>query len=704
MTTNGNVKTHYRCCHICEATCGLRIETEGKRVVSIEPDQEDPFSRGHICPKGVTIKDVHEDPDRIRTPLKRTTKGWEIISWQEALDTTIEKLGKIYDEYGADSIATYIGNPTGHSSGTILFPGMLFQMIGTRNQYNAASVDTWPTHLVCYLMYGHQFYTPIPDIDNTQLMVIIGGNPIVSNGSMMTAPGFPGRIKSLQKRGGKLIVIDPRRTDTAKKADKHYFIRPAQDAWLLLSMVHILFRDDLINLNHLKNYIVNLDLLETAVSAFPPERSARYCGIDAPEIERLTHEIKNSESAVVYGRIGTCTQEFGSIAQWAIQLINLLTGNLDRKGGALLTEPAMDLFHKPHVAGSFGTYHSRVSGFPEIAGAFPLLALSEEILTPGEGQIQAFINIGGNPVCSAPDSGQMETALSRLKFMVAIDFNINESNRHADIILPPCSPLEHDNYDILFYTWSIRNITRYNPPIFEKPAEAKEDSEILWELMLRWANRQGLPAPDEITPTNIVDDFLRENNHYPGLSVEHLKLHPHGIDLGPLKPSLAKKLEQIDKKIDAAPEPFLQELPTLLERQPPDPEVLQLIGRRNIRSNNSWMNNYHRLTKGMPQNQLLMHPSDMESREIDEGDTVRLSSETGSVNVTVMPSEDMLRGVVCLPHGWGQGKYRDISQHVASKLSGANSNYLSSAKNYDRPSGNAVFNGIVVEVKPITMF
>lgn len=699
MTMNSRVQTHYRSCHICEATCGLRIQTEGKRVVSIEPDKDDPFSQGYICPKGVTIKEIHEDPDRIRTPLKRTTTGWEKISWQEALDTTIEKLGEIYDQYGANSIATYVGNPTGHNSGTLLFPAMLFQMIGTRNQFSAASVDTWPNHLACYLMYGHQFYTPIPDIDNTQLMVVIGGNPMVSNGSMMTAPGFQRRIKSLKKRGGRLIVIDPRRTDTAKMADEHFFVRPAQDAWLLLSMVHILFRDDLVSLNHLKDQIENIDRVQNAVCEFTPERAASYCGIDAAEIERLTHEIKNSEPAVVYGRIGVSTQEFGSISQWAIQLINLLTGNLDRKGGALFTEPAMDLFHKPYVAGSYGTYHSRVSRYPEFSGGFPLRALGEEILTPGEGQIQAFINIGGNPVCSAPDSGQVETALSRLKFMVAIDFNINESNRHADIVLPPCSPLERDNYDILFYTWSIRNITRYIPPIFEKPAETKEDSDIFQELMVRWASRQGLPAPEKTTPTDIVDEFLQSNNSYSGLSVEHLRSHPHGIDLGPLKPSLVKKLENIDKKINAAPQEFLRELPPLLERQPPDPDGLQLIGRRNIRSNNSWMNNYLRLVKGMPQNQLLMHPSDMERHQISEGDTVQVSSETGSVNVTVLPSEDMLRGVVCLPHGWGQGKYRDISQHVASKLSGVNSNYLASAKSYDRPSGNAVFNGIAVEVK-----
>ena len=697
MQINAEKHIHYRSCHVCEALCGLRIETEGEQIISIKPDKEDPFSNGHICPKGVAIRDIHEDPDRIRTPLKRTAEGWETISWEEALNTTIERIGRIVDDHGANAIATYMGNPSGHSAGMMTHPVTWFQMIGTRNQFHAGSVDTWPTHLVCYLMYGNQWFTPIPDIDRTHHMVIIGGNPMASNGSMMTVPDFPGRIKSLKKRG-KLVVIDPRRSETAKKADEHHFIMPGTDAWLLLSIIHILFRDGLINLRHWEGLITGLDEVRDAVREITPEAAARHCGISASEIEQLTGEFVASESAVMYGRTGTCTQAFGSIAQWAIQLINLLTGNLDREGGALVTEPAMDLLHKPHAAGSHGSFKSRVSNLPEFSGALPALALSEEILIPGEDQVRGLITIAGNPACGIPDSGRMESALSKLDFMVAIDFYINESTRHADIILPPCSPLERENYDILFYTWSVRNVTRFNTPVFEKPTGAKDDYEIISLLMQLWAERQKLPSPGGITPTMITDGILQANEKYPGLSVEYLKEHPHGVDLGPLKPSLALRLTSQQRKLDAAPGVFMNDLPRLLETQPHDPQQLLLIGRRHVRSNNSWMNNYHRLTKGRPHNQLLMSPADMASRGIKDGSEVCVSNDTGEIYVTATACDDLMPGIISLPHGWGQGKFSDLALRLATTLPGVNSNYLASAERYDVPSGNAVFNGIAVDV------
>ena len=697
MQINAGKHIHYRSCHVCEALCGLRIETEGEQIISIKPDKEDPFSNGHICPKGVAIQDIHEDPDRIRTPLKRTAEDWEAISWEEALNTTIERLGRIVDDHGANAIATYMGNPSGHSAGMMTHPVTWFQMIGTRNQFHAGSVDTWPTHLACYLMYGNQWFTPIPDIDRTHHMVIIGGNPMASNGSMMTVPDFPGRIKSLKKRG-KLVVIDPRRSETAKKADEHHFIMPGTDAWLLLSIIHILFRDGLINLRHWEGLITGLDEVRDAVREITPEAAARHCGISASEIERLTGEFVASESAVMYGRTGTCTQAFGSIAQWAIQLINLVTGNLDREGGALVTEPAMDLLHQPYAAGSHGGFKSRVSNLPEFSGALPALALSEEILIPGEDQVRGLITIAGNPACGIPDSGRMESALSKLDFMVAIDFYINESTRHADIILPPCSPLERENYDILFYTWSVRNVTRFNTPVFEKPTGAKDDYEIISLLMQLWADRQELPSPGEITPTMITDGILQANEKYPGLSVEYLKEHPHGVDLGPLKPSLALRLTSQQRKLDAAPGVFMNDLPRLLETQPHDPQQLLLIGRRHVRSNNSWMNNYHRLTKGRPHNQLLMNPADMASRGIEDGSEVCVSNDTGEIYVTAIACDDLMPGIISLPHGWGQGKFSDLALRLATTLPGVNSNYLASAERYDVPSGNAVFNGIAVDV------
>jgi len=690
---------HFRACHICEALCGLRIETDGRQVMSIRPDDEDPFSRGHICPKGVAIQDIHEDPDRLRAPVKRTASGWETISWDEAFDTVVERLAGILERDGADAIGTYVGNPSAHSSALMTHPQQWFSMIGTRNKYSAGSVDTWPTQLVCYLMYGNQYYTPIPDIDRTGYMVIIGGNPMASNGSMMTVPGFPGRARELRSRG-KLVVIDPRRTETAKIADEHHFVRPGGDAWLLLAMVHVLFRDGLVRLRHLDSRVAGLEALREAVRELTPALAEARCGVPAATIERLTHEFAASESAVMYGRLGTCAQDFGSVAQWAIQAINLLTGNLDREGGALLTQPAANLLQHDHAAGSHAAWHTRVSGLPEFAGGFPAAVMAEEMLTPGPGQVRGFITVAGNPVSGGPDAQQLDRALSKLEFMVSVDYYVNETTRHAHIILPPASPLERGHYDYLFLNWAVRNVTRYNEPVFEKPAGALHDYEIFNALMQHWARRMKRPAPALFNGEDMVERLLRKSS-YPGLSLATLRAHPHGLDLGPLRPSLAGRLDQTQRRIDLAPPVLLDDLRRLSQQPAPRPDELLLIGRRHVRSNNSWMNNYHRLTKGKPHNQLLMHPQDMAARDLGDGMMAEVRSDIGEIRIAVKASEDLMPGVVCLPHGWGQGSRDGVRLSLASTLAGANFNDLSDARRYDRPSGNAVFNGIAVAVSAV---
>lgn len=689
---------HFRACHICEALCGLRIETEGQRVVSIRPDDEDPFSRGHICPKGVAIQDIHEDPDRLRAPVKRTASGWETISWDEAFDTVVERLAEIRERHGADAVASYLGNPSAHSGALMTHPAQFFGLLGTRSQYTSASVDTLPTQLVCHLMYGHQFYTPIPDIDRTQHMVIIGGNPMASNGSMMTVPDFPGRAKALSRRG-KLVVIDPRRTETAKIADEHHFIRPGGDAWLLLAMVHVLFRDGLVRLNHLESRVSGLEAVREAVRDISPVAAAARCRVPAETIEKIIHEFAASPSAVMYGRLGTCAQDFGSLAQWAVQLINLLTGNLDREGGALLTHPAADLLHTERAAGSYAKRHTRVRGLPEFADTLPVVALAEEILTPGEGQVRAFISVASNLVAGSPDGRQLDRAFAELDFMVSIDFYINETTRHAHIILPPASPLERSHYDYLFLIWAVRNTTRYNAPVFDKPAEARHDWEIFNALMERYARRMNLRMPRLLGGDDLPDLLLR-NGAYPGLSIAKLLEHPHGLDLGPLRPSLGERLDRARRKLEAAPQALLDDIPRLLQQPLPEPDELLLIGRRHVRSNNSWMNNYHRLTKGKSNHQLLMNPQDMAARSMSDGMLAEVRTDIGGIRVVVKASDDLTPGVACLPHGWGQGQRDGVRLDRANTLPGASFNDISDARRCDGPSGNAVLNGFPISVSP----
>jgi len=699
-TPNTTRRVHFRACSICEAMCGLRIEVEGDKVLSIRPDQEDPFSRGHICPKGVAMQDIHYDPDRLRKPMRRTGATWTEIEWDEAYDMAAENLASLVERYGPNSIANYVGNPTSHSSGLMTHSSMLFQIIGSKMRYSVGSVDSWPNQLTCYLMYGHQFYIPIADLDNTKYFLIVGANPLASNGSLMSVPDFPGRMKDMRARGGKMVVIDPRRTESAKVADQHFFIRPGADAWLLLAMVHVLFRDGLVRLGCLAGQVDGIDAVRAAVEAITPQRAAQHCGISAEAIEQLTQEFSSNEPAVAYGRMGACVQEFGTLTMWAVHLLNLLTGNLDREGGVMLPQPASPMMHLPAAAGTPDpNFRSRVQNRPSMLNALPLAALPEEILTPGEGQIHGLITVAGNPAVSAPDSKAIDEALSELDFMMSIDWYLNETTRHAHLILPPVSPLERSHFDHVFYTWSVRNAVRYNSPVFEKPDEGRHDWEILNAIIQRFAKLRGLSVPPQPTSDQVTDAMLKAGP-YPDMSVDMLRKHPHGIDLGPLRPNLADKLAEQKRNVQAAPQVMLDDIPRLL-RQSPLQEPLVLIGRRHVRSNNSWMNNYHRLVKGKPHNHLLMHPEDLSERGISDGSEVEIVTETGSIRVAVTATDDVMRGVVCLPHGWGQNKQKGVGLSIASAQTGANFNDISSRRTVDVASGTSVLNGIPVTVRSV---
>ncbi|MCH2189677.1 MAG: molybdopterin-dependent oxidoreductase [Gammaproteobacteria bacterium] len=699
------IKTHFKACHLCEAICGLEIKTQGREILSIKGDKKDPVSKGFICPKATAIADIHNDSDRIKMPHKRVGEDWQEISWSEAIEMAAQKLVEIQTLHGDNSVGFFAGNPGVHNYGNMTHGPSFRRIFKTKNHFSATSLDQLPHQLTSWAMYGHQFALPIPDIDHTQMMVIMGGNPLASNGSIMTVPNVPKRLKAIKDRGGKLVVIDPRRTETAEIASQHLFIKPGTDAYVLMAMINTIFQEGWENTGHLTNHIRGLNRVKEAVMEFSLDLAQDKSGIPAGVIKQLTLELVETEKAVFYGRMGVSVQEFGGLCQWAIQIINLLIGATDSVGGALLTSPAFAYVTKGAPgAGHFGRFSSRVSGLPEFSGELPSVALAEEILTPGEDQIKAMISIAGNPVISSANANTMEQAFESLDFYVAFDFYINATTRHADLILPPTSPLEHDHFDIAFLRFAVHNSVRLNPAIFEPQEGTMHDWQIFNALGKRIAELKNiefkeLPAPDILVGLGIENDvYGAEQNPERSLTMEKIKAAKHGIDLGPLKPSMVDRIASKDGLINAAPEFLIKDLDRLASQksQNCDHDLL-LIGRRHVRSNNSWMHNYHRLVKGKPRWQLMMHPDDLKSRGLENEGKVKISSRVGELTTTVIATDELMPGVVSLPHGWGHNK-KGVRMGIAAKQKGVNCNELTDDKFIDKATGNAALNGVPVTV------
>jgi anaerobic selenocysteine-containing dehydrogenase len=701
-------RTALSACTLCEALCGIQVTVRDREVLAIKPDPDDPLSRGHICPKAVALQDIYTDPDRLRRPVRRTADGWQEMEWDEAFDFVADRLVGIRKRHGRDAIGLYIGNPTVHSLGGLTHGLPFTELLDTRSRFSATSVDQLPHQFVNWQLFGHQFRFPIPDIDRTQYFLMFGANPMASNGSIMTVPGFAGRVKDLQARDGKLVIFDPRRNETARVADEHHFIRPGTDAAVLLAMVNVLFADGLVRP---ANYVDNLDQLRSLTVEFTPDWAAAASGVPADTIRRIAREFAGSPAAVAYGRTGVSTQQFGALAQWAIQLLNILTGNLDRAGGAMFTTPAADVT-KGLGAGHYDAWRSRVRGVPEFSGELPVSVLAEEIETAGDGQIRALVTVAGNPVLSTPDGATLDRALDTLDFMVSVDIYINETTRHADVILPPTVALERDHYDLIFHLLAVHNTARFNPAVFPRSDDARHDWEIFRGLGVRLARktalgggspRQRLAAAAKLAtlllnPTQLVDVLLRTGRHR--ISLKKLKLSPHGLDLGPLQPSLPGALATKNKRIDLIPKLLVDDLPRLEKAIATGTDGLVLVGRRHLRSNNSWMHNSQRLVKGKPRHQLLMNPADLAERGIADGSRVRVSARAGSVEVEAVASDEMMPGVVSLPHGWGH-HYAGVQLSVASKTAGVSANDLTDRGLLDERCGTAALNGVPVAVTPI---
>jgi len=707
MSSEQESKTHFRACHLCEAICGLTIETEGDAIVSIKGDPEDPFSRGHICPKAIALQDLHTDPDRLRVPVKKVDGRWQEMDWEEAYELVAQRLHEIQARCGDDSVGVYAGNPNVHNYGHITHGIQFNRLLNTKNRFSATSVDQLPQHVVSYWMYGHQYLIPIPDIDHTDLFVIIGANPMASNGSLMTAPDMRHRLKAIRSRQGKIIVIDPRVTETAKIADQHIFIRPGSDAALLLALINEIFRTSSANPGHLKNSLRDYSAVENVVAPFTAARVAQYSGIECNTIRILAAEIADARRASIYGRIGISTQEYGSLCHWAVQILNLITGNLDAVGGTMVTHPAINpAGPDDRSKGHLGKWHSRVRQLPEFGGELPCSAMAEEILTPGDGQIKAMVIVAGNPVLSTPSGHQLEKALESLQFMVCVDPYINETTCHADIILPPASPLVHGHYDLVFHRLAIRNTTRFNRPVFAKPEKERYDWEIFTGLTEALALQRGMEVKPHKTPEELVKMWIDfgpysdpQKNKNP-LCFDDLLVQPHGVDLGPLRPSLVERLCTDDKFIHCLPEAISVEIKRLegAVDQFRENGQLLLIGRRDMRTNNSWMHNSYRLVKGKPRCVLLVHPEDLKTNDVVSGENVILASAAGEITVQVEATTDMMRGVVCLPHGWGHDR-KGARLHIAEQYAGVSMNDITDCERIDPLSGNAVLSGIAVTLE-----
>ena len=700
-----STRTHHRVCHLCEAMCGLVIQTEGDKVTDVRGDKDDPLSRGHVCPKAVALQDIHEDPDRLRKPMKRIrTAPGEYqhveIEWSEALDLAADALASTIEKQGIDAIGAYFGNPSVHNYGMLTHQRNLFRHIRTRNRFSATSVDQLPHHLVSLWCFGHMLLHPIPDVDRTHYFLMLGANPLASNGSIWTVPDVRQRLKDLKSRGGKLVVVDPRRTETAELASEHLFIRPGSDAAFLLAMIHVLFRDDLVAPGPLGDFTDGLDEVAAAVSELSPDWAAPLTGIEADDIVRIAHELAEAEAGICYGRMGVSTQAYGALCQWAIQVINVATGHLDKPGGSLFTRPAMDQVVNTNPGG-FGRFASRGRGLPEFNYELPAATMVDEIRTEGEGQIRLMFTGAGNPVLSTPNGRALDEALEELDFMISVDPALNETTRHADVILPPTSPLEHDHYDIAFHNLAIRNTARYSPAVFDKPEGALHDWEIFSELGARVAARLNLEPMPTYPPDRMVDAALKSGPYGEHtdwqLSIDKLKAHPSGIDLGPLEPSCPERLQTPNQRIQLAIPEVLADIERFVKDTDVAGDHYRLIGRRHVRDNNSWMHNHHRLMKGKPRCQLLMHPDDVAKEGWQSGMVVTIESRVGAIDAELAASDEMMPGVVSLPHGYGHG-LAGTRGEVASRHAGVSCNDITDEQFVDQLSGNAAVNGVSVRL------
>lgn len=727
----------------------MALSVRGERVEQVRGDESDVFSRGYLCPKGTALGELHDDPDRLRRPRVREGNRWREVDWDAAFARVEEGLRPFLSQGPREAVGVYLGNPNTHNLAGLLFLRPVLKALGTKNLFSAATADQMPREVACGWLYGSPGLNPVPDIDRSEFLLLLGANPLESNGSLWTAPNLPGRLRALKERGGRLVVVDPIRTRTAALADDHLPIRPGSDAAWLLALAHTILGEGLENPGRLAAHASGFDTLRQWVDRFTPEGVAEFCRIEAETTRRVARDLAAARSAAVYGRMGAHTAAFGTVAAWATDILNYLTGNLDREGGVMFPQPVHGRV-RAHSSGSAGgersaggrgfrtgRWHSRVRGEPERRSEFPVAILAEEIEEAGPGQIRAMITIAGNPVLSTPNGRRLDAALERLEFMVSVDPYLNETTRHADVILPPPSALERSHYDLTYNRAAIRSVAKFSPAVFtaKGPSEAEILARLaalvgggnaeqvfadsLRERVEREVARDASPVagrdPEEIEaqldgddPCERIVDFLVRTGPYgdafgvdpEGLSLAVLRQTPHGIDFGPMRPVLPSALETQSATIELAPAPLVDELDRLERELGAAPaKGLLLIGRRHLRSNNSWLHNLASLATGRDRCTLWMHPDDVKAHELGDRAPVEVSSKVGSVVVPLEANDAIAPGVVSLPHGYGHDA-AGVKLGVASARPGVSANDLTEGE-MDAASGNAVLNGVPVRVRAL---
>ncbi|MDR7171875.1 anaerobic selenocysteine-containing dehydrogenase [Nocardia kruczakiae] len=706
-----------RQCTLCEAHCGIRVTVEGDRVVRIEGNPDDVLSEGYICPKATAMGALHHDPDRLRTPVRRVGDRFEPIGWDEAFREIGQRLRRIRSEHGPNAIGMYLGNPAAHSS-SVMYGLLLRVALSTHNFFSASSIDQLPQEFAAWRMFGSNVLMPVADIDRTDRLVILGANPAVSNGSVTTMPNAKQRIKRVRERGGTVVVIDPRRTETARLADQHIAVVPGGDVYLLLAVLNVLIDEKLCDERAVRARCSGWDELRETVAQCTPELAAPHAGVDAETIRGFARDHAAARSAVLYARIGVCQQVTGTLTHWLVNTINAVTGNLDRAGGQMFaTAPVDAARYGKYLPMGHGAWTDRSGRYKSFRSELPVAALADEILTEGHGQIRAMVTYAGNPVLSTPQRGRLDAALESLDFFVAVDMYVTETTRHADIILPPVSQLEREDVNLLFPVFSVRNNLRYDARVFEPPADGLED----WQIMARLVT-EVVPLParrltgrmlnamfERLSPVRLAAlgiaagpyGVLRRGRA--GLTITKLRASAGGIDLGPLRPRLRTLIGTPDRKVRLAPQDFRAEVAKLLADLPATPPSgadgfdLRLIGRRHLRSNNSWLHNVPAMVKGRDRCTVLMHPADAGARGLADGEPVTVTSSSGSIVVTLEVGDDIRPGTVAIPHGWGH-REPGVGWRVAASLPGANVNLLHDPALVDPLSGTAAVNNTWVRV------
>ncbi|MGQ0620413.1 MAG: molybdopterin-dependent oxidoreductase [Panacagrimonas sp.] len=738
----GGLSRHVRKCPICEAGCGVVVTVDAalRKVIDIRGDEHDPLSRGFVCPKSQGMKVLREDRDVLTRPLRRRGRDFEEIGWDEAFELAAERFKDLSRKHGADANAIYVGNPTAHNPGGLLYTLSTAMALGTRSLFSSTSVDHMPKVLSTGLMFGDQSLIPVPDVDRTDYLLILGANPCISGGSLMTAPGFGRRMEEIRQRGGQIVVVDPRRSETAELATRHLPIRPGTDPYFLLGLLQVVFGDTLARLGRLEPHTNGMPEIAALARSFSMSDLAASCGIDGATIAQIARDFATAPSAACYGRTGSSQQPFGSVTSWLIDVLNAVTGNLDRPGGAMIpmgVTPSIFLNERyQDGVGPHHRWHSRVRGLPECAGQFPAVVLAEEILTPGPGKIRGLLTMCANPVISAPNGPQLSKALAALDFMVAVDVYVGETSRHADLILPGNGHLERSDWPIFTTTLAVRHVAKWVDKVFEPAPGTRSDGEIMLALAARISGASEQATDDALAGyflqgaeargalgghtaaqaqdllearhgSDRIYEILLRSHHFgdhfgarpDGLTLAKVKAADHGIDLGPLFERLPQALGTPSGKVELAPGLLMDEMPRLRQAMAGymASDRMIMIGRRQLHSINSWMHNIRAFNRGPDKCTALLHPADAGRLQLRAGDKVDITRGDKLITVPVTVSDEIMAGVISLPHGWGHDAPGSRLSYALTRP-GVNSNLIASEFDIDVPSGNAVLTGFTVGV------